>query len=129
MTREQATTLIGERFGGAQVEGESPLVVTLPVDQWAAFARFAKDTLGCRFFSFLSAVDWKEPGLEVVVKVDNLDTGLALLMKTKLGAGVSACPSLVTDLPRGGLDGARVLRHVRHPLRRTPGPAAHPARR
>ena len=100
MTREQATALIGERFGGAQVE--PPLKLRrasspspLPVDQWAAFARFAKDTLGCRFFSFLTAVDWKEPGLEVVAKVDNLDTGLALLMKTKLGAGVSACPSLV----------------------------------
>jgi len=95
VTREQATTLIGERFGVAQVEGESPLVVTLPVDQWASFARFAKETLGCRFFSFSTAVDWKEQGLEVVAKVDNLDERLSLLMKTKLGAGVTTCPSLV----------------------------------
>ena len=98
MTREQATALIGERFGSAQVEPAGtgmPLTVTVPVDQWAPFARFAKDTLGCRFFSFLTAVDWKEPGLEVVVKIDSLDSGLAVLMKTKLGPGVSACPSLV----------------------------------
>ena len=38
-----------------------------------AFARFAKDTLGCTFFSFLSAVDWKDDGLEVIAWIDNLD--------------------------------------------------------
>jgi NADH-quinone oxidoreductase subunit C len=105
VTREQAKTLIGERFNSAQLDGESPasaeatvgrpLTVTLPVDQWAVFARFAKDVLGCRFFSFSTAVDWKEQGLEVVAKVDNLDDGLAVMMKTKLGPGVSECPSLV----------------------------------
>jgi NADH-quinone oxidoreductase subunit C len=95
VTRDQAATLIGERFGTAQVDGDAPLTVTVPVDQWAVFARFAKDGLGCRFFSFSTAVDWKEQGLEVVAKVDNLDTGLAIVMKTKLGAGVSECPSLV----------------------------------
>jgi len=104
VTHEQAKTSIGERFGGAQVEPASAeatagrgmaLTVTVPVDQWSAFARFAKDTLGCRFFSFSTAVDWKEQGLEVVAKVDNVDTGLAILMKTKLGPGVSECQSLV----------------------------------
>jgi NADH-quinone oxidoreductase subunit C len=104
VTHEQARTLIGERFGSAQVDPTSaeatvgkgvPLTVTLPVDQWSAFARFAKETLGCRFFSFSTAVDWKEQGLEVVAKLDNLDSGLALLMKTRLGPGVSECPSLV----------------------------------
>ena len=40
-------------------------------------ARFAKDTLGCRFFSFLTAVDWKDQGLEVVARVDNLDDELS----------------------------------------------------
>jgi NADH-quinone oxidoreductase subunit C len=105
VTREQAKTLIGERFSGAQVEADTPasataaagglLTVTVPADQWTAFARFAKDTLGCRFFSFSTAVDWKEQGLEVVAKVDNVDSDLALLMKTKLGPGVSECPSLV----------------------------------
>jgi NADH-quinone oxidoreductase subunit C len=40
-------------------------------------------------------VDWKEAGLEVVAKIDNVDTALAILMKTRLGPGVSTCPSLV----------------------------------
>ena len=105
MTREQAKTLIGERFTSAQVEGDSPasaeatadkpLVVTLPVDQWLPFAQFAKTTLGCRFFSFSSAVDWKERGLEVVARIENLDDSVSVTMKTRLDPGVSACPSLV----------------------------------
>ena len=101
MTAEQARTLIGERFGGPQIEAPGdaapgkPLTVTVPTGDWQSFARFAKDTLGCRFFSFSTAVDWKEQGLEVVARVDNLDTGLAIFMKTKLGPGVSECSSLV----------------------------------
>ena len=94
MTYDQARTLVGERFGSAQVEGGPPMVVTLPVEQWATFAQFAKDELGCRFFSFLTAVDWKEPGLEVVAKVDNVDDKVSVIMKSRLGPGVSACPSL-----------------------------------
>ena len=95
MTYEQARTLIGEKFGVAQVAAETPPVVTVPVDQWVAFAEFARNTLGFRFFSFLTAIDWKEPGLEVVIQIDNTDDKLAMIVRTKLGAGVSACPSLV----------------------------------
>jgi len=95
VTRDEAKTRIAERFTGIQVEGDNPLVVTIRTDQWTPFAQFAKTTLGCRFFSFLSAVDWKEQGLEVVARVENLDDAVALMMKTKLGPGVSSCPSLV----------------------------------
>jgi NADH-quinone oxidoreductase subunit C len=96
MTHEEARTLIGRHFDGAQVSDGTPLVVTVPIDQWLAFARFAKETLRCGFFSFSTAVDWKEQGLEVVAKVDNLDEGVSLLMKTRLGPGVAVCPSLTT---------------------------------
>ena len=95
MTREQAATLISERFAGAQVQGDTTFAVTVPVEQWQALAEFAKNTLGCRFFSFSTAVDWKEQGLELVARVDNLDEGIAVLMKTRLAPGVSACASLV----------------------------------
>ncbi|MGH9257125.1 MAG: NADH-quinone oxidoreductase subunit C [Vicinamibacterales bacterium] len=94
MTADEARALIGERFSGAQVDGGAPIVVSIPVDAWVPFAQFAKATLGCRFFSFLSAVDWKEQGLEVVCKVDNLDDHVSLLMKTRLGPAVAECPSL-----------------------------------
>jgi NADH-quinone oxidoreductase subunit C len=95
MTDESARSLIGERFAGAQIVAGAPLAVTVPVEEWEAFARFAKDTLGCRFFAFLTVVDWKEQGLEVVARVDNLDDRVSLVMKTRLGAGVSTCASLV----------------------------------
>jgi len=100
MTPEQARARIAERFPAAQAAGDVPVVVTVPVDAWAGFARFAKETLGCGYFSFLSAVDWKDEGLEVVAKIDNTDDRLSLLVKTRLGPGVSACPSL-TPLYRG----------------------------
>ena len=84
MTHEQAASSIALRFPGARVEGATPLVVDVPVDQWRAFAQFAKDVLGCRFFNFLSAVDWKESGLEVVAWLDDLDDKLSVTMKTRL---------------------------------------------
>lgn len=95
MTYDEARSLIAERFPGAQLQAGTPLVATIVVDEWAAFAQFAKESLGCRFFSFSTAVDWKDQGLEVVAKVDNLDEGVSVLMKTRLAPGVSACPSLV----------------------------------
>jgi NADH-quinone oxidoreductase subunit C len=95
MTYEQAAQSIGERFGDAKIEAAAPLVVSVPVAGWEPFARFAKETLGCRFFSFLSAVDWKEQGLEVVARVENLDDRVTVTMKTRLGPGVSECRSLV----------------------------------
>ena len=90
MTADRGTLVASRRRSGVEVHGRR-----VPIggdrcrpDRWAELARFAKDTLGCRFFSFLTAVDWKEQGLEVVVKVDNLDDNVALLLlKTRLGPG------------------------------------------
>ena len=81
-------------------EGEgSLLTVTVPPDRWRELASFAKDGLGCLYFNFLSAVDWKDQGLEVVARVENLEVGLALMLRTRLGAGQSACASLVPLYP------------------------------
>jgi NADH-quinone oxidoreductase subunit C len=99
VTAEQTRSAIAAQFG-IDVAAAVQMVATVPPDRWEELARFAKDTLGCRFFSFLTAVDWKEQGLEVVVKVDNLDDNVALLLKTRLGPGVSACASL-TPVYRG----------------------------
>ena len=84
MKADQARSSIASTFG-IEVAAAVPMVATVPPDRWEELARFAKDTLGCRFFSFLTAVDWKEQGLEVVVRVDNLDDNVALLLKTRLG--------------------------------------------
>jgi NADH-quinone oxidoreductase subunit C len=69
--------------------------VQVEPDRWFEAARVAKDALGCAFFNFLTAIDWKEQGLEIVVWLDNLEAGLAVELRTKLGAGQTACASLV----------------------------------
>jgi NADH-quinone oxidoreductase subunit C len=103
VTADQARALVSQRFPSAQLEPAiegAPIVVTVATDQWFSFAHFAKDDLGCRYFSFLSAVDWKELGLEVITRLDNLDDRVGLMMKTKLGPGGSSCPS-ITPIFRG----------------------------
>lgn len=76
------------------------LTIDLPADRWQDFARFARDELGCLYFNWLSATDWKEPGLEVLCRVENLDAPLAVLMKSRLGPGQTHCSTL-TGLYRG----------------------------
>jgi len=96
VTEAEALARIAEFPGAVVAPAAAPVTVTVPVDKWLAFARFAKDTLHCHFFSFLSAVDWKEEGLEIVAWVDNLDDNFGVELRTKLGAGQTACPSLVS---------------------------------
>jgi len=96
---EQARASLASTFG-VEVAAGVPMVVTVAPDRWEELARYAKETVGCRFFNFLTAVDWKEQGLEVVARVDNLDDNVALMLKTKLGPGVTTCASL-TPVYRG----------------------------
>ena len=96
MDATQARGRLAE-FADATVSGEgTAITVVVPPAQWVSLATFAKETLGCTFFSFLSAVDWKDEGLEVIAWVDNLDARFSVLMKTRLGAGVTACESIVS---------------------------------
>jgi NADH-quinone oxidoreductase subunit C len=93
-----AAARVRQEFGvEPSVEGQS-LAVVLPVDRWQACARVARDTLGCRFFNFLTAIDWKEQGREVVCRVDNLETRLTVLMRTRVAD--DRCPTL-TGVWRG----------------------------
>jgi NADH-quinone oxidoreductase subunit C len=94
LTQAQARPLILERFGIAATGEGALLVVEISPDRWQELGRFARETLGCGYFSFLSAVDWKEQGLEVIARVENLDDNVAVFMKTKLGAGETRCASL-----------------------------------
>ena len=99
MNAEQARASLASTFG-VEIAAAVPMVVTVAPERWEELARFAKETLGCRFFNFLTAVDWKEQGLEVVARVDNLDDNVALMLKTKLAPGVTNCASL-TPVYRG----------------------------
>lgn len=104
MNAEQAIQAIQERFG-VSVTGEIAgrleprhLLVSVPRERWVEFARFAKEELGCRFFAHLTAVDWKAEGFELVCRVENLEEGIGLTVKARIGQGPA--PSL-TGVYRG----------------------------
>ena len=95
MTPAAAATSIRETFGVEPVLQGKVVTVTLTRDRWEAFGRHARERLGCLYLNWVSAIDWKEEGFEVVARVDNLESGLGVMMRAKLGAGETRCPSLV----------------------------------
>jgi NADH-quinone oxidoreductase subunit C len=99
MTPADARALIQDRFGLDAV-ADAELTVTVPRERWQDVGRFVRNDLGCRYFNWLSAVDWKDQGLEVVCRVENLEAALVVIMRTRLAAGQTACPTL-TNLYRG----------------------------
>jgi NADH-quinone oxidoreductase subunit C len=100
VTADQARAVIQDTLG-VTATGDGPaLAVTVSAAQWLTAARLARETLGCAYFNFCTAVDWKEEGLEVLARVENLDAPFALTLRTRLGAGVTACAS-VTSVWRG----------------------------
>ncbi|HSF06836.1 MAG TPA: NADH-quinone oxidoreductase subunit C [Methylomirabilota bacterium] len=99
MTASQAAAGIRETFGVDPAVDGSVLSVTLPVARWTEFGRFAQHELGCRYFNWLSAVDWKAEGFEVVCRLENLDAGMAVMMRARLGAGATNCPTLTGLFP------------------------------
>ena len=100
MTGDRARELLAAIPGVTVTAGAASVVAQVPPEQWEAAARFAKDTLGCAFFSFLTAVDWKGDGLEIVAWVDNLDANLSVQLRSRLGTGNTTCAS-IAGLYRG----------------------------
>ena len=100
MTAADAAARIRERFGVEAVVEGSSVTAVLPRERWQEAGGVARRELGCAFFNWLSAVDWKERGLEVVCRVDNLDARLGLTLRTRLDAGAPRCPTL-TGVWRG----------------------------
>ena len=96
MTSERARELLSQINGVTVADGDSPLTVHVPTEQFASVAAFVKETVGCGFFVFETAIDLKADGLEVVAYVDNLENKVSVILRTKLGAGNSTCPSLAS---------------------------------
>jgi NADH-quinone oxidoreductase subunit C len=95
MSPDRARELLATVAGVTVAPAPAPISAQVPSERWFEVATLAKETLGCAYFNFLTAIDWKEQGLEVVARVDNLDASLSVELRTKLGAGTTACPSLV----------------------------------
>jgi NADH-quinone oxidoreductase subunit C len=95
VTYERARQLLSQITGVVVADGEGPLAVHVPTAQYAAVAAFVKETIGCGFFAFSTAIDHKADGLELVAFLDNVESGVSVMLRTKLGAGNTTCPSLV----------------------------------
>jgi NADH-quinone oxidoreductase subunit C len=75
--------------------GPATVVAQVAPEHWEGAARFAKEQLGCTFFSYLTAIDWKTDGLEIIAWVDNLEGSFSVQLRMRLGAGVTDCRSIV----------------------------------
>jgi len=95
VTGERARELLATVAGVTVGPASTPITVHVLPEQWLEVARYAKETLGCTYFAFLTAIDWKADGLEVIAWVDNLGAKLSVQLRSRLGPGASACPSLV----------------------------------
>jgi NADH:ubiquinone oxidoreductase subunit C len=96
VTATQASEIIREHCGVESTLEGGLLTIRIPVEGWQAAARTLRDRVGCRYFNWLSAVDWKDKGLEVVCRLENLDAGLAVMLRCQLFPGQSHCPTLST---------------------------------
>src|SRR5262249_8586662 len=96
VTPTDAAALVQQEFGVDAALDGSVCSVSLRSDQWQPFAQFARRRLGCAYFNWLSAVDWKAEGLEVLARVENLEANLEVVMRTRLAAGEVHCPTLTS---------------------------------
>ncbi|WP_037887653.1 NADH-quinone oxidoreductase subunit C, partial [Streptomyces sp. Tu 6176] len=74
----------GELFGAGATAEESyeVLTVDVPADSWVSALRTARDTLGCTYFDWLSAVDEPGTGLRIAAHVVALGPVRRLLVRT-----------------------------------------------
>lgn len=94
MDAAEVVARLQEAFGVEPTLDGRTVTVTVPPERWTELGAFLRRALGCHFFSWLSAVDWKAEGLEVLCRVENLEARVAVMMRTRLGAGRTRCPSL-----------------------------------
>jgi NADH-quinone oxidoreductase subunit C len=91
-----------ERFGGdvATARSFGELTVDVPAREWVAALTFARDELGCGYFDWLTAVDELAEGFGVVAHVYSLETGLHLLIRTRVPRADPVLPT-ATGVYRG----------------------------
>ncbi len=94
MTAPQAVEVIQQHCGVEPTLEGGLLTIRMSAERWQAVARVLKEQVGCRYFNWLSAVDWKDKGLEVVCRLENLEHGLAVMLRCQLAPGQAHCPTL-----------------------------------
>jgi NADH-quinone oxidoreductase subunit C len=100
VTATQAVDVVREQCGVEPVLEGGVVTLRVSPDQWQPAARVIRDSLGCHFFNWLTAIDWKEKGIEVLCRLENLDDRVVVMLRSQLPPGESHCPTL-TGLYRG----------------------------
>ena len=94
---------VGGRLGGTASTSEggawSRLTVDVPVEQWPAAVRTARDDLGYDFLDWLSAVDEQADGFRVVAHLWSVAGRTGILLRTVTGRDRPAVPSIVDTFP------------------------------
>jgi NADH-quinone oxidoreductase subunit C len=96
----RAVDILREQCGVEPALEGGVLTVRVAPPQWQPAARVIRDGLGCHFFNWLTAIDWKEKGIEVLCRLENLDDGVVVMLRSQLPPGETHCPTL-TGLYRG----------------------------
>ena len=79
---------------------EGTVTIDVPREEWLAALAFARDTAGCDFFDWLTAVDEQEKGLAVVAHLYSIEDRQHLLVRTLVPQGDPVLPT-ATPLFRG----------------------------
>ena len=77
-------------------DGFGPIAVDVPVDRWVDAVQLARDSLGCRFFDWLSAVDELTDGFRVVCHLADPTVGAVdhLVLRTLVPRAAARVPSV-----------------------------------
>jgi NADH-quinone oxidoreductase subunit C len=100
VTAARAADIVREQCGVEPVLEGSMVTIRLSPERWQPVAQVVRDSLGCHFFNWLTAIDWKEKGIEVLCRLENLDDGVVVMLRSQLPPGETHCPTL-TGLFRG----------------------------
>jgi NADH-quinone oxidoreductase subunit C len=79
---------------------EGTVTMDVPREAWLAALAFARDTAGCDFFDWLTAVDEQDNGLAVVVHLYSIEDRQHLLVRTLVPRDDPVLPT-ATSLFRG----------------------------
>ena len=79
---------------------EGTVTMEVPRGDWLAALAFARDTAGCDFFDWLTAVDEQDDGLAVVAHLYSIEDRQHLLVRTLVPPGDPVLPT-ATPLFRG----------------------------
>ena len=83
MTGGQLLAEAARHLAGARCVAEDGTVtIDVPREDWLAALAFARDTAGCDFFDWLTAVDEQDKGLAVVVHLYSIEDRQHLLVRT-----------------------------------------------